>query len=201
MKALTLGASKEKDLMPVFRSVVNDAIGSYDDFVGVINNLVKRKITSMIRGRHKLQGLDEDQLTYKITDQFEELGFNVSHDKQVGGHVDILIEHEEYLWSGEAKKHSGYSKLEQGWFQLTTRYMTGMPNENAGSFFIYNFNQDAISVTTAWRKFLADSHPSVEQGEVEGGLHFASRTKHEGTGLPILINHYNIPLYHDPKDA
>jgi len=200
LNTLTLGATKEKNLIPLFRTVVSNAISSYDDFVNVVENLIKNKITSMVRGKHNLQGMTEDQLTSKITDQFEELGFLVSHDKQIGGHADIVLEYDNYLWLGEAKIHSSYPYLQKGWYQLTTRYMTGMPDENAGAILIYNFNKNAIGVTKGWREVLTDFHPEVEQGEIEGGLHFASRTIHEGTGLPLKINHYNIPLYHDPKD-
>lgn len=200
MKPLTMGAVKSKDLTPMFRTVIANAIESYDDFVGVINNHVALSIRSMVKGRHNLQGLKEDQLTTHITNQFESFGFNVSHDKQIGGHVDIVIEYDRYIWFGEAKIHSSYANLEKGWHQLTTRYMTGMPGENEGSFFIYNFNQNALTVTNEWRKFLTDNHPNVEQGSIEDGLNFPTRLCHEGTGLSLKVNHYNIPLYFQPKD-
>lgn len=200
MKGLTLGAAKQYDMIPVFRTVVADAVNSYEDFVGVIDYMIKRKISSMARGRHNLQGMSEDQLTGKIADQFEELGFLVSHDKQIGGHADIVLEYDEYLWLGEAKIHGSYTTLQKGWYQLTTRYMTGLPNENAGSFIIYNFNKDALSVTNEWRSVLQDFQSGVELGEIEDGLNFASSLIHEGSGLPIKVNHYNIPLYHKPKD-
>lgn len=200
MNPLTLGSARSKDLMPLFRSVISSTIDCYDDFVGIINSHITASIRSMIRGRQNLQNLKEDQLTHFMIAQFESFGFKVSHDKQIGGHVDISIEYDDYLWLAEAKIHSSYFTLQRGWYQLTTRYMTGMAEENEGAFFIYNFNKKAATVTEGWRSFLTDFHPDVEQGVVEGGLHFATRTNHEGTGLPIKVNHYNIPLYFDPKD-
>lgn len=200
MKPLTLGAIKSKNLTPLFRSLIADAIECYDDFVAIINNHIAQSIRSMVRARQNFQDLKEDQLTQFMVSQFESFGFRVSHDKQIGGHVDITVEYEDYLWLAEAKIHSSYLTLQRGWYQLTTRYMTGMPGESEGSFFIYNFNKDAASVTQAWRAFLTDFHPDVTQGDIEDGLNFATQLKHEGSGLPIKVNHYNIPLLFEPKD-
>ncbi|MFO3664415.1 MULTISPECIES: hypothetical protein [Pseudomonas syringae group] len=200
MIPLTLGATKDKNLQPIFKTVIQDSIDCYPDFVNVINNQIRNAIRSMVRSRNQFEGMGEDQITYHIISKFEDFGFNASHDKQVGGHVDITIEYDDYIWLAEAKKHSSYLTLQRGWYQLTTRYMTGVEQEDHGAFLIYNFNKDAANVTLEWRQFLIDFHPDVELGAVEGGLNFASLATHEGTGLKIKVNHYNIPLYFDPKD-
>lgn len=200
MTSLTLKTAKEKDLSPIFRSAIAAEIDCYTDFVDIIRNVLRRVIRSMVRGRNHLQGLNEDQITYHIISNFDTYGFASSHDKQIGGHVDITIEYEDYLWYGEAKIHSSYLTLQRGWAQLTTRYMTGMAGEDRGAFLIYNFNKDAVSVTTNWREVIQEQYSDIVLGEVEDDLNFVCSGKHEGTGRSYVVDHYNIPLYFDPKD-
>lgn len=200
MTALTLKAAKDKDLVPVFRSAIALAIEDYTDFVDVIRNVLKRTIRNMVRGRNHFVGQGEDQITFHICSQFDGHGFNCSHDKQIGGHVDIVIEYEDYLWFGEAKIHTSYPTLQKGWAQLTTRYMTGVVNEDRGAFLIYNFNKNAVNVTKEWRQVMIDFYPELHIGEIEEELNFVSTGPHEGTGRTFIIDHYNIPLYFDPKD-
>ncbi|MCO8163312.1 hypothetical protein NJC38_14200 [Pseudomonas sp. 21LCFQ010] len=200
MTALTLKAAREKDLNPIFRGAVSSAIESYGDFVDVIRHVISRTIKNMVRGRNHFEGMGEDKITFHVISQFHSLGFNASHDKQVGGHVDITIEHGDYLWYGEAKIHTCYATLQKGWAQLTTRYMTGMAGEDCGAFLIYNFNKNAAQVTHEWRKVMVENYPDVELGEIEDGLNFASKGIHAGSGRSFLVDHYNIPLYFDPQD-
>lgn len=200
MTVLTLKAAKEKDLVPVFRSAIALAIDDYSDFVDVVRNVLKRSIRNMVRGRNHFAGQGEDQITFHIISQFDSHGFNCSHDKQIGGHVDIVVEHEEYLWFGEAKIHTSYPTLQKGWAQLTTRYMTGVANEDQGAFLIYNFNKNAAKVTREWREVMTSFYPDVRLGATEDDLNFVSTGTHEGTGRTFTIDHYNIPLYFDPKD-
>lgn len=200
MTALTLKTAKEKDLVPVFRTTISAAIEEYEDFVDIIRNVLRRTIKGMVRGRNHFVDQGEDQITFFIVSHFDAYGFLSSHDKQIGGHVDITIEYEDFLWYGEAKIHTSYPTLLKGWAQLTTRYMTGLCNEDRGAFLIYNFNKDAASVTSEWRATMAEHHPAVELGEVEEDLNFVSTGTHEGSGRPFIIDHYNIPLYFKPQD-
>lgn len=200
MNALTLKTAKEKDLVPVFRSAIAAEIDSYADFVDIIRNVLRRVIRGMVRGRNHHQGMGEDQLTNHIVSHFDVYGFASSHDKQYGGHVDITIEYEEYVWFGEAKIHSSYLTLQRGWAQLTTRYMSGTAGEDRGAFLIYNFNKNAISVTTTWREVMQEQYPDIALGEVEEDLNFVSSGPHEGTGRTYTVDHYNIPLYFEPRD-
>lgn len=200
MTTLTLKTAKEKDLVPIFRSAIASEIDSYDDFVDIIRNVLKRVIKTIVRGRNHFQGMGEDQITYHIISHFDAYGFSSSHDKQVGGHVDITVEFDDYLWYGEAKIHSSYLTLQRGWAQLTTRYMTGMVDEDRGAFLIYNFNKDAVSVTATWREVMEEQYSDVVLGDVEDDLNFVCSGTHEGTGRKYIVDTYNIPLYFDPKD-
>lgn len=200
MNALTLKTAKEKDLVPIFRSAIAAEIDNYADFVDIIRNVLKRVIKGMVRSRNHFQGMGEDQLTNHIVSHFDNYGFICSHDKQIGGHVDISIEFDDYLWYAEAKIHSSYLTLQRGWAQLTTRYMTGMADEDRGAFLIYNFNKDAVSVTSAWRQVMEEQYPDIELGAVEDNLNFVCSGTHEGTGRKYTVDNYNIPLYFDPKD-
>lgn len=200
MTALTLKTAKEKDLVPIFRSAIASEIDSYADFVDIIRNVLRRVIRTMVRGRNHFQGMGEDQITYHIISHFDAYGFVSGHDKQIGGHVDITVEFEDYLWYGEAKIHSSYLTLQRGWAQLTSRYMTGMVDEDRGAFLIYNFNKDAVSVTNSWREVMTEQYLDVVLGEVEDDLNFVCQGTHEGTGRSYHVDLYNIPLYFEPKD-
>ncbi|POP66556.1 hypothetical protein [Pseudomonas syringae] len=200
MSALTLKAAKEKNLRPIFRTAVGQAIDEYSDFVDIIRHVLKSTIVSMVRGRNHFKGMGEDQITYFIVSHFDSYGFHSSHDKQIGGHVDITVEFEEFLWFGEAKIHTSYLTLQKGWAQLTTRYMTGMVNEDRGAFLIYNFNKNAANVTAEWREVMIEQYPNLELGAVEDQLNFVCSGVHEGSGRKYIIDHYNIPLYFKPED-
>lgn len=201
MSRLTLHSStSDKDLTPIFRSILADNIDSYSDFTGMINVQLRRIIKAMIRNAEQFQDLNEDRITFHIISQYNAIGFQAQHGVMIGGHVDISISYEEYLWLGEAKIHSSYTTLQKGWEQLTSRYSTGMADEDDGAFLIYNFNADALSVTKAWREHLISNYPGLEFEFDDADLNFSTKNTHVRSGRPYYVTHYNIPLHHDPKD-
>ncbi|WP_122498894.1 hypothetical protein [Pseudomonas viridiflava] len=201
MSRLTLHMSaNSQDLTPIFRGIVSDAIQDYDGFATLINTQLRRIIKSMVRSAEQFQELGEDQITFHIISQYNTLGFEASHGLMIGGHVDISIKYEDYMWIGEAKKHSSYPTLQKGWEQLTSRYSTGMEGEDQGAFLIYNFNSDALSVTKAWKEYLALHYPALEFNFCDTDLNFSTKNVHVRSGKPYYVTHYNIPLHHDPKD-
>lgn len=201
MSRLTLHSSQNsKDLTPIFRSVIAGAIANYDDFTSVINTQLRKIIKAMVRNAEQFQKHNEDQLTFHIISQYETLGFEAKHGVMIGGHVDITISYQGYLWIGEAKKHSSYPTLQKGWEQLTSRYSTGMDEEDQGAFLIYNFNTDALAVTKQWQGHLAANYPDLEFEYLPTELNFSTKNVHVRSGRPYYVTHYNIPLHHDPKD-
>lgn len=134
--AITLNdVRNDMDLRPLLRGLVRDSITNYSDFTQIIHSQLKHIVREMVRSCQFFQGLKEDQITFHIISQFNALGFRATHDLQIGGHVDICVEHEDYLWLAEAKIHSGYTNLQRGWEQLVSRYSTGMEGEDDGAFF------------------------------------------------------------------
>lgn len=201
MAALRLKeASLDKDLHPIFRSCVSDAIATYEDFTQVIHSHLKRTFKDMTRSCNYFEGQSEDQITFHVLSHLNAFGFRASHDPHVGGHVDICVEYDDYLWLAEAKKHSTYIHLQRGWEQLTSRYSTGMKDEDDGAFIIYNFNSNALSVTNAWKSHLEEFYSNVNCAHEEGELNFKTTHSHVRSGRPYSVTHYNVPLHFDPKD-
>lgn len=144
----------------------------------------------------------EDELTVEIVSQLHMLGIDASHDKQQGGHCDILVEGKDgFIWIAEAKKHGSYDWLEKGFMQLSTRYSTGVLGQDTGDVIIYCWNKSAIDTLRTWRGKLIDSHPevSVDIDVSEANMAFNSVHKHVATGRDFRIRHKIVSLFFDPK--
>lgn len=194
-------ASKKIDLMPILRSTLSDSIECYGDFVSAVETKLYQITKEMIRSSNYFQEQSEDQITFHIISHFKGWGFGARHDVMIGGHVDISIEYEDYLWLAEAKIHKDYMNLQRGWEQLNSRYSTGMKDEDRGAFLIYNFNTDALNVTNEWRSRLKEFYPDLNIAPYdEQDLDFRTVGKHVKSGRDYFVTHYNIPLHFDPKD-
>lgn len=192
--------SKKKDFLPILRNYIADAVDDYADFVEVIDTHLQRILNTMTRSANFFQKLEEDQITFQVISQLQCSGFGAHQDKDYGGHVDIAIELGDFIWLAEAKKHSSYIKLQKGWEQLTTRYSSGLQNEDHGGFIIYNFNNDALRVSNEWKEFLREYYPLTKFEETENELNFSTIIKHERSGRRYTVKHFNVPLHYDPKD-
>lgn len=188
-------------LRPILRSTIRDIITCYDDFTALIHAQLEIIFKDMTRNANFFQKQNEDQITYHIISQFRPYGISAKHDTQIGGHVDISIEYDDYMWLAEAKKHSSYDKLYKGWNQLTTRYSTGISGEDNGAFLIYNFNKDALSVTNEWKSFLSSKDSTIQFSEHNIDLNFVSNHVHVRSGRSYKVIHYNIPLHFEPQDV
>lgn len=193
--------SKKTDLMPVLRSALSDYIECYGDFVSVVETRLGQISKEMVRSCNYFQEKSEDEITFHIISHFKGWGFGAQHDSMIGGHVDISIEYDDYLWMAEAKIHSSYLTLQRGWEQLNSRYSTGMKDEDRGAFLIYNFNKNALSVTKEWRLRLKEFYPDLTFAPYnEQDLDFRTNGKHVKSGRDFFVTHFNIPLHFDPKD-
>ena len=152
---------------------------------------------------HLKQGLSEDQLTIEICQYMRALGFEPRHDEQAGGHCDILIRGKDmFMWVAEAKWHTSYPWLEQGFQQRATRYSPGVPGQDQGEVIIYCKNRDALAMLGKWRTELTARNAAVETADDENGnpLVFWSSHKHEKTGLEYRVRHKVVALHHEPAD-
>ncbi|MEG4070545.1 HEAT repeat domain-containing protein, partial [Microcoleus sp. Pol11C2] len=180
-----------------------DNLGLEDD---LIRNLYKDidKVISQIQENPELRQNDkEDRLTIDIVNQLRILGYDVSHETKIGGHVDIVVRKNDLLWLGEAKIYSGNNNLWQGFEQLVTRYSTGDSNQENGGLLIYILrHEDASSIMQKWQNYLLQqSLPDFSfRPCTMRSLAFISTHKHERSGQAFHVRHIPVMLHFDPKD-
>ncbi len=180
-----------------------DNLGFEDD---LIRNLYKDidKVISQIQANPELRQDDnEDRLTIDIVDQLYILGYNASHDTKIGGHADIVIRKNDFLWLGEAKIYGDNNNyLWEGFLQLTTRYSIGDDNQQNGGLLIYIRQEDASSIMKKWQNYLLEkSLPDYSFRLCQmRSLAFISTHKHERSGQAFHVRHIPVMLHWDPKD-
>lgn len=146
------------------------------------------------------QRRSEDGLTIDVVTSLRNMGFQASHDTTVGGHCDIVIEGRyNFLWLGEAKIHSSYDWLLQGFNQLDSRYATASKHQDHGGIIIYCFGARADQIMDEWAVRLKKARPDVEVGNrAKGELFFTSSHVHQRTGRRYHVRHVPIPLHWEP---
>lgn len=152
--------------------------------------------------KHKKQGFGEDAITLEICEMLNSAGFDAAHDKDNGGHCDIVVEgNDQFLWLAEAKEHSSYEWLSQGFKQLSERYSTGAVGQDNGEILVYCYTTNAKAMLDKWRERLAGDNPDVEIMDFSCGnpLMFQSTHKHHATGLDFHIRHKAVALHWNPK--
>lgn len=145
----------------------------------------------------------EDSLTIDLVSMLKSLKIDAAHDKQHGGHCDIVVEGSAgFLWIAEAKKHGGYAWLEKGFRQLATRYSTGVDGQDTGEIIIYCWQKNASSVLERWRCELARLHQdvTVDNAINQATLTFNSTHPHCATGRSFRVRHKIVSLYFSPDD-
>jgi HEAT repeat protein len=180
-----------------------DNLGFEDD---LIRNLYKDidKVISQIQENPELRQEDnEDRLTIEIVNQLRILEYNVSHETKIGGHADIVIRKNNFLWLGEAKIYRDNNNyLWEGFLQLTTRYSIGDDNQQNGGLLIYIRQEDASSIMKKWQNYLLEkSLPDYSFRLCQmRSLAFISTHKHERSGLLFHVRHIPVMLHWYPKD-
>ncbi len=181
---------------------VADNLGFEDD---LIRNLYKDidQVISQIQKNPELRQKDtEDRLTIEIVNLLGSLGHEASHDTKTGGHADIVVTKNDFLWIGEAKFYRGNNYLWGGFQQLVTRYSTGDSNQENGGLLIYILNKDARSIMQNWQNYLLEqSLPdlSVRPCKMKS-LAFISTHKHERSGQAFHVRHIPVMLHFAPTD-
>ncbi|SIN98909.1 hypothetical protein SAMN05444722_0026 [Rhodovulum sp. ES.010] len=150
------------------------------------------------RGLAKDRG--EDELTMHIADMLVSGGISAIHDRHVNGHCDLIVEHNSFMWLGEAKVHKDYRWLEDGYHQLSHRYGTAMLGRDHGELIIYHRKGDSKAVLEEWRNRLVDRHSDVTITEDIDGSRLSFRTSHKcpNSGCDFFVRHSIVPLMHAP---
>jgi hypothetical protein len=175
---------------------------TYDDFIKELYRDIDRIIYRIQENPELRQNDKEDRLTIDIENQLCCLGYNASHDSKVGGHADLVVRKGDFTWIGEAKIHSDYEYLWQGFQQLNTRYSTGDSNQKDGGVLIYIRVQDANLVIQRWKEYLLSKNLpdySCRPCEMKDTC-FYSIHKHEKSGRAFQVRHMPVMLYFNPKD-
>lgn len=187
------------------KSFINRSlIDNYLDFIDQLYDDIDQIIIKIQENRELRQQEGEDLLTVEIKNLLNQLGYEASHDSKYGGHVDLVVKREQFLWLGEAKKHErGYDYLYQGFQQLCNRYSVAEENQDNGGLLIYIIkNKDANTVMQKWALHLAEKnltdYESVSCPKRQ--LAFYSSHKHQDTGLPYKVRHMAVMLHFSPQD-
>lgn len=156
----------------------------------------------LTENRNHFHSFNEDQLTVQIIAGLGNFGILAEHDPQIGGHCDIVIRaRKKFLWIAEAKIYSSYVNLADGFLQLSTRYSTGLPDQDHGEILIYYKGGDMVGMLDKWVEHMGTAHPEVNfEAKDASKLHRRSSHKHEGSGLPFNTRHKPILLRFEPQD-
>lgn len=179
---------------------------TYDKFICTLYQYIEKAILRLEQNKKIRINDEEDRITEEIITYLCGCGYAVSHDTtHGGGHCDIVVKLNNYIWLGEAKIHNSYEYLMKGFKQLTSRYATGTDFCCQGSLFIYCFNKDAVSVVKEWKDKLKSSYGdnciSKEQCKDRPSFSFYSIHKHESSGIDYKVKHIFAVLHYDPKDV
>ncbi len=181
-----------------------ELVDNYSDFVAQLYLDIDQSIIKIEDGRHLQQDSGEDLLTVQIVNMLNLIGYNASHDKEKGGHVDLVVEKDEFTWLGEAKIFGGTNTyLWEGILQLTTRYATGRPNANCGGLVVYIFDEDAKSIMDNWATYISNKEDLEDyKGSKcpKNPLAFFSQFKNKVSGLEYKVRHIPVLLHFNPQD-
>jgi hypothetical protein len=152
---------------------------------------------------HHRKDRDEDGLTLDIVTSLKHMGFQATHDEDIGGHCDIVVRgRDNFMWLAEAKIHKAYDWLAKGYQQITARYSTGQQGQDAGALVIYCKAENVKAIMEQWSKHFAETFPDAVTVVCEKSpLALVTTINHPRTGLPYRIRHIPISVWHDPQDG
>lgn len=196
-------AKYEKYIPELCNFAGNFITNNYDDFVDNLYIQIDKILGNFEKNPELHQHDSEDRMTIEIANGLNLIGYNVTHEEKIGGHADLSVKHRNgWLWIGEAKIHSDYGYLWQGFQQLTTRYTTGNDNQNAGGLIIYIRNKNAKSVIDTWKERLNTNYGIQEFSPCpkRESFSFFTRHVHSRSGIPFNVRHMGVVLGFDPRD-
>lgn len=177
---------------------------TYKAFVDVLNDDLDQIVSGFQLNPELLRDDGEDRLTTEIKRSLNLLGYTATHDEKIGGHSDLAVKgKKDFLWIGEAKIHSSYDYLYQGFQQLSTRYATGDHNQDCGGFIVYIKNLDAATVFSRWRVHLREkliTEYNEYDSDKRSDFVFFTTHKHDRSGRLFNVRHVGVILAFEPKD-
>lgn len=175
---------------------------TYEDQQRLVERAIDYCGTRMAENRHLKQDRKEDELTIDVIEMLLGMGYDATHDTQIGGHCDIVIRgRRDFLWIGECKVHGAYDWLLKGFQQLDTRYSTGLPGQDTGDVLIFSYNARLDDVVKNWIEHLTKNRNdvTVDVSPLDNLVHYSTHL-HPGTGRPFRVRHKPINLYWKPDD-
>ena len=177
------------------------AATSADDILARVDPAIDHILQEFSRTPKERKDRSEDGLSIDLITSLKHFGFQASHDTTTGGHCDIVIDGRfDFLWLGEAKIHSGYDWLLQGFNQLDSRYATAIQGQDRGGVVIYHKGPRVDQVMDGWAEHLANERPDVTiEPRKAGDLVMNTRHVHERTGREYHVRHVIVSIHWSPK--
>ncbi|WP_202758394.1 hypothetical protein [Delftia acidovorans] len=177
-------------------------VASYDEFVEVLYRDLDSCVRMIEEDPKVRQDDSEDRLSTEIISMLRSMNYQAAHDELIGGHSDIVVRGERgYLWVGEAKIHTSYEKVMDGFDQLNSRYLRGTPNADQGALVIYIKNKNTANVIKNWDERMTRlglTEYSKESCPTRLELGFYNRHIHGISGRKVRIRHIGINLCWEP---
>ncbi|HBE9116702.1 TPA: hypothetical protein KNG88_002387 [Citrobacter braakii] len=185
--------------------MLQNAKNSWDAFESYVLSILKRAIEELQKNANIMKFDDtlEDAYTAYLLAHFngdERFGLSYTHDGNSRGHADMTIKYSNFTWHGEAKKHSDYDYLLDGYHQLTERYTTGDSSNQSGGLIIYVKNKNTLGFMKKWENHLTTNKGGAVKFQNNNGqpLVLTSIHKHSASGLNFKTIHYPVILYYKP---
>ena len=189
----------------ISRSIQRQFPSSYEEFVDTLYEDINDIVRDLEENPELQKPISEDRLTIQIRNGLRRLGYAADHETKVGGHADLIVKHDNWLWLGEAKVHNDYGWLLKGFHQLTTRYAVGRDYSSQGALIIYVTGKNTAGVMNKWAGHLVEHvdggwELSTDHDIESPHLTFFSKHKHERSGLDFRVKHIPVSLYFEPRD-
>lgn len=176
---------------------------THEDRFAIVEEVLDDCYRRLVDGRKDNQTHGEDAMTRHVADMMSCSGIPAEHDPSIGGHVDIVVRaNQGFLFVLEAKKHTQYKWLADGFRQLATRYGVAQPGRDRGEILIYCRRRKGNKVLDYWRQRLLKDFDYVELVEADDGsgrLFFRTEHNCQSSGSIFKVRHKLVPLYHNPE--
>lgn len=198
-KLATLAESNADTALFIQRTLAE----TYEEFIDILYRDLNAVVCKLQERKQMYHDQHEDPITMHLVDLLEARGYVATHDTKIGGHVDVVIRGNNplFLWLGEAKRDRGSAWLSEGFQQLCLRYSDGGHNHRHGGMLIYCQKKFAARTLEKWRSHLStmDQFEGLKLMNCDpSGLAFVSEHIHDTSGLPYIVRHLVVALYHNP---
>ncbi|EMV1762024.1 hypothetical protein PO360_03635 [Enterobacter ludwigii] len=176
---------------------------TYDKFILMLYKDIEATLALIEKTASLRQNDGEDRLSIEIINILIGAGYLASHDQYINGHSDIVVSFNSFTWIGEAKIHSSYDYLMEGFMQLCDRYSTGNENDCEGGLIFYIKGNNALEVVEKWKADLITRNVAglkTFRCNNRKNLSFYSTHTHSKSGLIYKVRHFGVILGFNPTD-